>query len=232
MSGYIVYEGPSMFDKQPIVAIVTMVSKNDKTGNMAQLWILRSDVEPNVAVKTGADQSVCGGCKHRPSKDNTCYVLTFQAPLGIYRAYKRGVYNNALPPLEGRELRIGAYGDAAMIPPGVIEPLLESADSYTGYTHQWSNKRLTHALKYCQGSVDSITEALEFKSKFPNRKYFRVTNDISDILPNEIECLADTKGITCKECMLCNGSKQDIVIEVHGQKAKNFKPDISVLNVN
>jgi hypothetical protein len=87
-------------------------------------------------------------------------------------------------------------------------------------------------LKYCQGSVDSITEALEFKSKFPNRKYFRVTNDISDILPNEIECLADTKGITCKECMLCNGSKQDIVIEVHGQKAKNFKPDISVLNVN
>ena len=231
VKGYVVYEGASLFDGKPIVGIVTMETKNKKTGQMAQLWIMRSDVEPHIAIKTGEDQSVCGGCDHRPAKNGTCYVTVHQAPLSVYRAYKRGRYSSRSVDLSGYELRVGAYGDGAMIPPEVLDPLVESAKSNTGYSHQWKNKRLSHALKHSQASVDSIREALEFKRRFPTGKYFRVTHDISDIMDNEMECLADSKGITCKECMKCDGKTQDIVIQVHGSKASKFKPEIDIMEV-
>jgi len=61
--GIVAYRAPSYSDGPPIVAVLTGVgrpSRNPKTGPMVQLWIMRSDVEPHVAVKSGADASVCG----------------------------------------------------------------------------------------------------------------------------------------------------------------------------
>jgi len=66
-NGAIVYQGPSMIDGAPIVAIVTGLtrkSKNEKTGNMAQVFILRADMSPLQAIASGADgssSSVTGG---------------------------------------------------------------------------------------------------------------------------------------------------------------------------
>ena len=51
--GLVLYEGPSEIDGKPIVCIATLDSRNRKTGNMVQTWILRQDVspfEPEVAV--------------------------------------------------------------------------------------------------------------------------------------------------------------------------------------
>jgi hypothetical protein len=235
MSGYIVYEGPSMFDKKPIVAIVTLKSTNDKTGNMAQLWILSKDVAPHDAVKSGEDQSVCGGCKHRHNKGGACYVLPFQGPLSVYRSYKRGNYpmlnDENIKSLKGRKLRLGAYGDPAMVPQSNINVLKNATRGMTGYTHQWMFKRLSSTMDNCQGSVDSLAEAAKFKAMYPNGHYFRVTSDISDIQPNEVQCPADTSGVSCMECMMCDGNTQDIVIEVHGAKASRFKPEIEVMEV-
>lgn len=226
MSGYIVYEGPSMLDKKPIVAILTLNSTNTKTGNMAQLWILRSDIEPHLAVKTGEDQSVCGGCKHRHYNDGACYVIPFQGPLQVYRSYKKGNYAKLyLSVLADLLVRIGAYGDPLMLPEQVIRLLVESSLGTTAYSHQWKNKRLSAGLDHCQGSVDSLEEAKAFKELYPNGKYFRVTNDISDIQPNELICPADTSDTQCKDCMMCDGKTQDIVIEVHGSFSKRFKKD-------
>ena len=83
----IIYKGPSLIDGSPIIAIATLNSSNSKTGAMVQTWIMRSDIEPHHAIKTGADISVCGDCPHRPANNGSCYVLTFQAPLSIYRAF-------------------------------------------------------------------------------------------------------------------------------------------------
>src|SRR4051812_20933218 len=83
-SGVVLYAGPSMLDGKPIVAIANRIeddSTNGKTGNMVQTWIMRSDMKPTDAVKSGEDSSVCGDCPHRPANDGSCYVLTFQAPL-------------------------------------------------------------------------------------------------------------------------------------------------------
>ena len=235
MKGFILYEGPSKFDKKPIVSIVTFSSTNEKTGNMAQLWILPMDEAPHEAVKSGNDQSVCGGCQHRHSLGGACYVLPFQGPLSVWRSYKRGLYPKSNPKallkLMGKELRLGAYGDPAMLPEDHLRAVKSVARGTTGYSHQWKNKRLKHAMKYCQGSVDSLEEAKQFKEMYPNGHYFRVTSDISDIQEDEIQCLADTKGITCQQCMLCDGTKKNIVIEVHGSKKSRFSSDIQIKEI-
>ena len=56
--GYIAYEGPSEIDGAPIVVIVNKIndaSKNGKTGDIVQSFIIRSDVNPVEALQTGAD---------------------------------------------------------------------------------------------------------------------------------------------------------------------------------
>ena len=42
----IVYYGPSRYDGRDIVAILMPSSKNSKTGNMAQLYIMAADIAP------------------------------------------------------------------------------------------------------------------------------------------------------------------------------------------
>jgi hypothetical protein len=79
--GYILYKGPSVLDGAPIVVIATMSTNNGKTGDMVQTWILRDDVSPLEATKTGQDSSVCGECPHRHYLGGACYVTVFQAPL-------------------------------------------------------------------------------------------------------------------------------------------------------
>lgn len=87
-NGAIVWDGPSRIDGSPIMAIVTglrTASANPKTGDMLQTWILRSDMHPMDAIKSGADYGICGSCGHRGTYDEfgnpidprTCYVNPF-----------------------------------------------------------------------------------------------------------------------------------------------------------
>ena len=61
----IIYQGPSLLDGLPIVAIATYSDKNTKTGKVLQTYIMRSDISPLEASKTGQDFSICGDCKFR-----------------------------------------------------------------------------------------------------------------------------------------------------------------------
>lgn len=234
-TGFVLFEGASLFDKKPIVGIVTYNTSNKKTGNMAQLWILRSDIKPNHAVKTGDDQSVCGGCVHRHNTGGACYVLPYHAPLAVYNKYKAGGYGDkdaGLAQLRSlnKGVRLGAYGDPSMLEIGVLDELVSASSFHTGYTHQWQNKRLRHALKYCNASVDSTAEYNK-ALKAGITGTFRVVASETELLPNEIECLADSKGITCAECRKCDGSS-NIAIMIHGSKASRFNEKaINVVNI-
>lgn len=67
--GVVLYEGPSMLDGEPIVAIATGMqtpSTNRKTGEMVQVHILLQKEHPSVAQNSGADSSICGNCPLRP----------------------------------------------------------------------------------------------------------------------------------------------------------------------
>ena len=85
-NGVVLYEGPSQIDGAPIVMIAVGLlqgSTNTKTGAMVQTYILRQDMPPIEAVKTGADESICGGCTHRgdgTGKKRSCYVTLIHGP--------------------------------------------------------------------------------------------------------------------------------------------------------
>ena len=147
--GFIAYEGKSLIDKSPIVAIVTALnaSANSKTGDMVQTFIIRSDVDPVTAAATGQDFAICGSCRHRPKAakitgEPPCYVNKGHAPLQVFKAYKRGRYTKATPEpisaaLAGKIVRLGTYGDPFAAPVDIWEEIIKDAAGHTGYSHQW-----------------------------------------------------------------------------------------------
>jgi len=221
-AGIILYSGESVLDGAPIIVVAILKSNNVKTGNMIQTFILRADVSPLDASKQGADVSICGHCPHRHHHGGACYVNIGQAPQGIWKAYKRGIYpeyDSAIHAkhISGRKIRFGAYGDPAAAPFQVWEMLAHLSSGFTGYTHQSKHKNFDpRILEFCQLSLDTKRQAEKAKSG-----YFRIVTDKSDSLPGEIECLSDAKGIECKDCLLCNG-KNKIFIQVHGSRKNNF----------
>lgn len=224
----IIYEGPSLIDGKPIIAIATLNSSNRKTGDMVQTWILRADVEPNVAIKTGDDASICGNCPHRPANAGSCYVLTFNAPLSIYRAYHRGSYEGrSLEAFRGKALRLGSYGDPLAVPIEAWQPLIDITAGRTGYTHQWRNNTRPEWQGLVMASVDSPEEASAAKAA--GWRYFRVTNASAPKIKGETVCPASEeagKKLSCVDCLSCagqTGRKASIVINAHGAKKNNYR---------
>ena len=57
-----------IYDQDDIVVLLSGLktpSKNIKTGPMLQTIIIRSDIHPTEALKSGQDEKVCGDCIHR-----------------------------------------------------------------------------------------------------------------------------------------------------------------------
>ena len=220
--GYVVYEGPSAINGKPIVAILTLKSNNVKTGNMAQLWIMARDTAPHIAKKEGNDDAVCGDC---PIKKE-CYVLTFQGPLSVWNAYKRGSYKDyqfGKDSIVNLSIRFGAYGDPAALPQWLIKNIADNCKDFTGYTHQWDKPGFNFLNNYFMASVESVSQHIYAQSL--GFRTFRIKSQSMPIGDSEIECPADSKGLQCIDCMLCNGSKEatNIVINGHGAHAGSLK---------
>ena len=240
MAGFILYEGDSLLTGEPIVVIATMGGNNPKTDNdfksMVQTWIMLRDTLPHEAVKSGDDAGVCGNCIQRPSVGGACYVKTFQAPLSIWRAYKRGNYNNVinLENLRGAELRLGSYGDPSAVPFDIWRNLIDKVQPrlMTGYTHQMSHKAFDKRMaEVCMISADTPKVAL--KAHAQGFRTFRMTTDTEQLLPNEIICPNDTDGVKCIDCGLCDGAgdKPNIAILAHGALAKRYNEKYEKINV-
>jgi len=240
MAGFKVCEGASLLTGEPIVVIVTMGGNNPKTDNdfrsMVQTWIMLRDTPPHEAVKSGDDAGVCGNCIQRPSVGGACYVKTFQAPLSIWRAYKRGNYNNVinLESLRGAELRLGSYGDPSAVPFDIWRNLIDKVQPrlMTGYTHQMSHKAFDKRMaEVCMISADTPKVAL--KAHAQGFRTFRMTTDTEQLLPNEIICPNDTDGVKCIDCGLCDGAgdKPNIAILAHGALAKRYNEKYEKINV-
>lgn len=236
-TGFILWEGASLLDGAPIVVIATIGSRNIKTGKMVQTWILRADVDPLTANRTGQDFSICGNCPLRgqanPGKlsgtaDNRgCYVQIGQAPASVYRTYKAGkypkaiVYGNLYFPSwvastggfcigYGLTVRLGAYGDPAAVPGEVWERLTKHAKGWTGYTHQTETPGADARLDYCMVSADSEQQARQAWRK--GYRTFRIVSDISQVIRgSEVICPATSEGgnkATCADCRLCTGTSK------------------------
>jgi len=233
----ILYEGPSELDGAPIVVVAVGLgapSRNVKTGRMLQTYILRADVDPVRASRTGADASICGKCPHRGRADGeaargrTCYVVLGHGPSTVYRTYLRGGYGYAEDISAvgaGRRVRIGTYGDPAAVPARVWAALTSRAAGWTGYTHQWRDR--PDLARWCMASADSEQDRAAARER--GFRTFRVSQAGGGPGRGEITCPAAKeagKKTTCARCGLCAGASSkarvDVVIQVHGPGRTHF----------
>jgi hypothetical protein len=231
MKTSIVYEGPSMLDGSPIVALVSRKG-NRKLGEMSQLWIMRSDVSPEIAIKTGEDSSICGKCPHRGRSEGerSCYVFVGQGPRMLWRKYKRGLCS----PMDDRPfdgLRLGAYGDPAALPVSLIRDLEIISVFTLGYTHQWAT--CDQGLRqYLMASVESPAEAA--RAQAMGWRTFRVKLPTVPLEAGEVQCPYQTHGRNCEDCQLCSGNGKrvkSIAINAHGfnYKLARFRQNFAAL---
>ena len=229
----IIYEGESLIDKEPVVAVATgfVLGANSKLGaNVIQVWVMRSDISPVEAIKTGQDYSVCGNC---PLRGKVCYVNVAFAPSSIYYSYKAGNY----PHLCDRHLqkikeyrkllRLTAYGDIAAIPIEAVKPLIDAAPVTVGYTHQWSTHPQYKGLLMasCENPEDAIA------AKNMGWQTFRIKNSKDPLLWNEKQCSNQLhKSVQCEDCKLCDGKSSAIAVDVHGLnwKKNNYQKLLNI----
>lgn len=236
MENGIIYRGPSLLDGSPIVVIATYSDRNQKTGTMVQTYIIRDDMDPVTASRTGADAAICGACPLRgvanlakakgQADKRACYVTLIHGPSLVYRAMVRGVYPDATHADDttaigyGRMVRIGTYGDPAAVPMHVWEALTMRAKGWTAYTHQFRD--VPEALSYAMASVESLADAKHVWAQ--EGRTFRIIRDVAEIDPaREVLCPASAeagKRTTCADCRLCAGqatrSPKSVAIVAHG----------------
>lgn len=237
-NGIILYRGPSMLDGAPIVCIATGIavrSDNSKTGAMIQTWIIRDDIKPTDAAKSGDDASVCGDCVHRGvivdgvNKGRSCYVTLYQAPRAVFEGLQRGIYGNApatigeqIEAIGGKALRLGSYGDPAAVPLTVWDAIAPHASTVTGYTHQWKQKAIDIRLaQWCMASCDSAQDTVY--AGMLGYRSFRVRRSTDETVSGEVICPASEEAgrkTSCSDCKACGGlsakAKANIVIMAHG----------------
>lgn len=233
-TGAILWRGASELDGAPIMVIAAGLngSRNAKTGaGMVQIYIIRADVSPADAIRTGADASICGDCMHRGRRledgsiaDRTCYVTIWQGPRVVYEIASAGRYQHvdietAADMLAGRIIRLGAYGDPAAVPFYVWQALLTRAKACTGYTHQW--RLFPELAAYCMASCDSPADRAA--AKIMGFRTFRVRAPGEALEDREIVCPAAKEAgakTTCDACRACGGhsarARVDVSILAHG----------------
>lgn len=234
------YEGPSELDGSPIIGVMSGIaspSRNRKTGDLFQTWIMPRDTPPHVAIKDGRDASVCGDCplrpvlhRHKPVEQWPCYVKTFQGPLSTWKATRDLPVSSALEikSAVGRSagIRLGAWGDPTAIPVFTWKALLwllasngRLKRSRPGYSHQWAT-----CDRWWTGQVMASVHSEDERARAKGRGFrtFRVIGDPSEVGEGEILCPNTTHGVQCADCGLCDGStgvdwdgRKDIAIVAH-----------------
>lgn len=234
-AGAIFYRGPSLLTGEPILGVLTGLdhgSQNPKTGSIVQSWILRPDLPPMEAVRRNLDGAICGDCKLRGEHGHgrRCYVVPWFAPMNVYRSiasYIDADWPTVQALVEGRTIRLGAYGDPAALPFDVWRMLLVTARSWIGYTHQW--RRCDPRFKtIAMASVDSLDELRQAQAAGWRTFRVRLGNESlptgNNLLP-ECICPASDEGghrTTCARCRLCRGTStlaRSIVIVAHGNNS-------------
>ena len=237
-SGYILWEGASLLDGKPIVAIALVGSNNSKTGKMVQILYIRTDIDPISANKSGEDYSICGDCKLRgkahdrddraTADERVCYVMLLSI-LSIWKTYKAGKYpriktSDFIEVVKDRYVRLGMYGDPACVPKRNNKVWIRYAKGHTAYSHQANTVGADYDPSVCMRSADTLDEARESWAK--GERTFRVGHLTSMVKDKEILCPASEEAgrrTTCDKCKLCSGMTIDaksILIPAHGSGKK------------
>jgi hypothetical protein len=176
---------------------------------MIQTWILRADMPPSEARRTGADRSICGDCVLR---NGACYVTLHQAPRSVFATYQAGKYRTVeevgLQWASRKAVRFGSYGDPAAVHAHIWFDLAARSRVHTGYTHAWRLSQAQPLRRILMASVDTPAEA--WHARGLGWRTYRVRLASDDLLPSEAICPASIEGghrTTCDDCAQCDGSR-------------------------
>ena len=220
---------------QECVINVQHGSKNSKTGDGVQIFILPMSWITNGKEKMSDDTASCMDCIHSKLKNGSCYVRKGFAEYGLkskvnslHKQYLSGdlilrSLNELIgiegPKLKGKFVRFGAYGEPVLLGPQVTKKISNLALNFTGYTHQWHIPQYEWSKKYFMASVES--NALMEKANSKGFRTFRVRTKLNGLHASEIICPASKEGgrkVTCNNCVLCKGASskaKSIVIIKH-----------------
>lgn len=224
----IFYDGPSQFTGERIVAVLTGLqtpSNNTKTGDMLQVYIIRPDVDPTMAIVTGADNAICGDCRLRGNgvQGRGCFVIWWQAPLKIWSQLHHRPFVDPWTlrhKLRGRMTRIGAYGDPAAVPVEVWAKLLSKAGGWVGYTQQWATCDSGYKF-FLMASVHNPEE--QAAATALGWRTYRIRLPQDPILAGEVICPASEEAghklqcVDCRICMGANSGRANAAIVAHGK---------------
>jgi hypothetical protein len=251
-NGLILFEGKSLIGDRNIAAIVTFEMANIKTGEMVQVWIIDQELNPLEALQNNVNESTCGKCRLQgeaykytftrgPRKGKTitkienrvCYVNRGQAPMSIWKAYKRGKYVNYDKHLhrsffKGRKIRWGADGDPAALPIPLMRSINKLCAGHTGYSHQlfWIDKRRAEKLAtFLMCSCHTPAQHAEARRR--GWRSFVAVADGQKLPADCIACPNMSKAKTqCIDCTLCrggqNGKARDVYILSHAKVGLNL----------
>lgn len=235
------FDGISPVTGGPIVGHLLYSTSNGKTGPGWQLAILDGSQHPLEAIKSGNDASICGNCPLRKDPvtgERACYVT----PMALGQIYKKGPSRIANPaPSDlprSSYVRLGMYGDPAMLPYDVVKGIAGRSKKFTGYTHQheqpWYDRKFDALL---MRSVESLAQAK--KAWAEGARTYRA--DWEGLGPQENEIYCPYPKVQCADCGLCNGigekeerkTLKSIVIPPHGNgfKGSEAKKQLTALRV-
>lgn len=211
-------EASSLWTGERLLWVITTRSVNPKTGPLLQQTILRADIDPAQAVSRGQDDAVCGDCPRRWARGGDCYVNVGWAPYQLWHAIHRRAESfrrfdpsdpEARRDLCGRPLRLGAYGDPALIAWSAWEPIQRfiNPPKVIGFTHQWRHRWARRWRYTLMASVDSEEEYWEARRL--GWRTFRVRESSDPVLLREFVCPASKEAghrLTCADCMACHGA--------------------------
>lgn len=104
---------------------------------------------------------------------------------------------------KGTFVRFGTYGESSLHPIEMIEAMVQTADNWTGYTHQW--KRSDVLGKYFMASTHTLDESNVAKEQ-GYRSYIATPTPIGEV----VNCPASKESgykSSCSKCGLCSGTE-------------------------
>ena len=234
---YVLYEDK---DRVCLVTGFDKPTEQKKTGDMLQSFILPRNIHPYEALATKQDKIVCGTCPLKSGNGcNVAYMLPRNLSV-LWKKYKRGeipqLVDGSL--IAGRKFRFGVYGDPVYLPLELVRTIVELSSGWTGYTHQWKNKKYRAYRDYFQASTSPSDNWL---AKELGWSTFQIS---AEQVAGSVACPASDESkarraalglklIDCATCLLCSGRlrkapsgelkpklAKDVYINVHGS-AKN-----------
>lgn len=166
-----------------------------------------------------------GGCYTHKFNQYTGFLSQLRSIAKVYKNYNKiPIYHDNIEYeittlCKNRFIRFGTYGEPVLIPYNLVWYMTKIAKNWTGYTHQWMNKKYDHYNAFFMASTHNINESI--KAENLGFRSFQVVNNKPQFT-NLVNCPASKESnyiSNCEKCGLCSGitgkGKKSIYIFKH-----------------